>query len=714
MKELPKKTKSFEEALAIMRQHSVVFYGTVRDIEHHFLCSLTNVEKIASYFRSAAVVLFENDSKDRTRSLLQQWVKKKQEGLEKHLLVRDGVEVLYPLRAHRIAFARNEILRYFKKNKYDERFTFAIHCDLDDRFWSVEYEGVVSCFQYSLEDWQVMTCVNRGKTYYDYWALRCPGSWFTMNIFSCANGGVDYEAKTDEFERLLQSTEGLLPTLSSFNGLGIYHLKTLIKGRYDASYYCDKCKGQKRGCYEDNDHIGLHRDLVMGHGAKVFINVEMQLETRPPKSDLDFDAFFKEASTQLRQKRDPLGHYLLKKGHGQSRVAAACVGKGDGEINNLVSNYAKHVHVWCPVDKQKVPAYENDNVVSHASMEEWSTHKANLFCFTSDCCDYATVRRVLMHRAKAMPVDSVLFFEKLMHFHGFLLQGFKALYEASGLFGIKFHWMYVHDESVCLRVVRNPLWEVDCEEFQAFDWQYYVDHYEDLRYMTKKEVAWEHWMNHGKEEGRSWKEEPPVLVPVPVPVAIPVQPVAVMEEGITFVTEKERQEFDAFDWEAYVWLHDDLRDIINDKNQAWQHWTHYGKSEKRLNTFDWVAYSKHVGINDGKRKAIMHWVEQGRPDFYEPVKTKPEACAESCDDLLFDWRYYVDLHDDLRQVIQTEGDARQHWESHGKKENRVCHDFNWLSYLSLNPDLMAAGIDDRQKAIQHWLHHGKEENRPRE
>ena len=98
------------------------------------------------------------------------------------------------------------------------------------------------------------------------------------------------------------------------------------------------------------------------------------------------------------------------------------------------------------------------------------------------------------------------------------------------------------------------------EVFDLFDWDEYIEHYPDLQGITNKEDAWNHWINHGKNEGR------------------------------TFFKKKQQDE-SLFNWMKYVTHYSDLQGIIN-KEDAWNHWINHGKNEGR--TF----FKKNIVEND--------------------------------------------------------------------------------------------------------------------
>jgi hypothetical protein len=82
----------------------------------------------------------------------------------------------------------------------------------------------------------------------------------------------------------------------------------------------------------------------------------------------------------------------------------------------------------------------------------------------------------------------------------------------------------------------------------------------------------------------------------------------------------------------------------------------------------------------------------------------------------FDWKLYVDLNDDVRQVYNSEEAATQHYLYEGHAQNRrysVKHlpvDFDWKVYLALNRDVYNV-CKTRGAAIMHYELHGHLESR---
>lgn len=131
------------------------------------------------------------------------------------------------------------------------------------------------------------------------------------------------------------------------------------------------------------------------------------------------------------------------------------------------------------------------------------------------------------------------------------------------------------------------------KEYENFNWELYVDKYIDLKHITEKESAWNHWTNHGKSEGR------------------------------TLENMKENNEYKIFDWKTYVNNYQDLCKIEN-KDAAWFHWINHGKKEGRTSTnlknneyegFLWETYIENyqdLELIDNKDEAWSHWINHGK------------------------------------------------------------------------------------------------------
>jgi hypothetical protein len=288
-----------------------------------------------------------------------------------------------------------------------------------------------------------------------------------------------------------------------------------------------------------------------------------------------------------------------------------------------------------------------------------------------------------------------------------------AFYEYTQKYNIRFEYIGINgknDTNVAIKIIENPnisKIEITSDFFKyedayiQFDWIKYIEMNIDIKHIKCKEEAWDHWILHGKNEGRQY-----FVKKIPIIISDPI-------------TEDEKNKFD---WIKYIELNSDLKHI-NNKETAWDHWIHHGKHEGRQtsvkenedkNMFDWKKYTtKNNDLQNikSKEEAWEHWIHhgkhEGRKFFFKKI----------CDDKKnFDWKSYIENNNDLIH-INTEQDAWYHWIHYGKNEGRTILDnnfikfsnFDWRYYIENNKDLNH--IHTKDGAWEHWFYHGKYENR---
>jgi hypothetical protein len=88
-----------------------------------------------------------------------------------------------------------------------------------------------------------------------------------------------------------------------------------------------------------------------------------------------------------------------------------------------------------------------------------------------------------------------------------------------------------------------------------FDWKSYIHYYNDLLNIQNKNDAWNHWIQHGKKEGRVFCDINKLSM--------------------------NTKEYVDFTWEDYISNYKDLSSY-NTKQKAWIHWIYFGKIENRV------------------------------------------------------------------------------------------------------------------------------------
>jgi hypothetical protein len=289
------KILSLDEAKNKVKNTNIIIYSSIRNIEQYFAKSFSNIDKISSIFDNVLCIIFENDSSDNTRNLLIDW-KKVAAKQKKHIILEDDLVNKMHSRTQRLAYCRNSILKYIFENKLENTYEYALHCDLDEVFWEINVDRILTCFQYDLGQWDMMGSINEDFYYYDYWALRHKDSYFANNVFStCYYPKQDYRQHTKTFSRIVleasRSDIKLIPVQSCFNGMGLYKLKSMKGCSYSGLHKCGICQDSRcnigvdaRNFSESTDdceHVNLHREMIDKNNSKLYINTEMKLKIKP-------------------------------------------------------------------------------------------------------------------------------------------------------------------------------------------------------------------------------------------------------------------------------------------------------------------------------------------------------------------------------------------------------------------------------------------------
>jgi len=722
------------ESKNVLKSFNVIIYGTIRDIEQHFIKSFTNLDLLCGFFNHVYIIIFENDSIDNTRNLLTTWASFHNTNITKHLILEENLNTMFPQRAHRLAYCRNQIVNYIFNNNLQNDYTYAIHCDLDDRFWSLDYDSICNCFQYDLNSWDAMFPINTNSSYYDYWALRCNATWFHKNIFCCE---IENNEKCKEFVNhipefynfLKNNKNTLVPVQSAFNGIGIYKLSAMIQGRYNADYICNTCKGANIGCLEDNDHIGLHKTMIQNQ-CKLFMNTKMCIENKLD-SYVSYSTFIINLKNIPNIQKDPLKYVLYQKIVEQNSVWLHFSMKL-GKYENLISNFTtNNIITFCIHDNDVFSnTLINNNVVKYIgnlykNINQFILNQGDaLLSFIHiDFNNYHYTKHMFSKLHKKIKNGCIIVIEKFINFNEYLLNDLHAFYEFTQRYNIQFEYIGMNgahsfsnsNTNVALRIINNPTIskiEITSDLFMyedtyiQFDWIKYIENNKDLTHVHCKEDAWEHWLYHGKNEGRQYYTKKVQVI-----------------DPLAFEND--------FDWETYIELNPDLRHVKN-KEEAWEHWIHHGKKEGRqyetikvekkesleevedIKSFDWKKYiekNKDLKSLKTKEEACEHWIHHGKHEgrqYY--VKQKYDVKSE------FDWKYYIENNSDLKN-LKTPEEAWNHWNQYGKHEGRNSvnknfvkfSNFDWKYYIENNSDL--SNLKTKEEAWDHWCNHGKNENR---
>ena len=262
----PKKYQS-DNLAQFLKSKTITFVGCARDCGAKVSESIQLAHQLGSYFGSHQVVIFENDSKDETRSVLRRMAS---DGSIK-LIERDNLDESLPFRTQRLSFARNILLEQVRQNDSDLFCVMDLDGIIGDNFST---EGFLSNFA-SFDCWDAVFPANT-NTYYDIWAFRhddiCPGDYERrLNVMNPVLGsGFLFDICLTNLQKLdFKGMSGWLPVSSAFGGMGIYKTKEFAHSNYF---------GTLDG-YEVCEHVHFHEKAQV-NGAMLYINPEFLVNSK--------------------------------------------------------------------------------------------------------------------------------------------------------------------------------------------------------------------------------------------------------------------------------------------------------------------------------------------------------------------------------------------------------------------------------------------------
>jgi hypothetical protein len=212
-----------------MMQEKVIICGVVKNAGNYLEKSLELCIEISKKFSHSKIVIYENNSEDNTKSILQQYSDN-----PKFKIISEDISYDYikkssqvwaftkvtgsdhPCRIEQISNARNKVLDEIRKLEYDN-YDYVIWIDLDTTIFSTDIERSFD----NKEQWDVLYAngMDYNGVYYDMYAYRDKnenalgpeiiGDYYWDNIHK------------KSFKIPSHSSE-LIPVVSAFGGLGIY------------------------------------------------------------------------------------------------------------------------------------------------------------------------------------------------------------------------------------------------------------------------------------------------------------------------------------------------------------------------------------------------------------------------------------------------------------------------------------------------------------
>jgi len=212
------------DSMAHLKKMRLAVCGLARNCASKLPANIKFIESLSTYFESTTIVVVENDSKDNTRNILNNWA-----GSFTSVHLIDGVvpateksvettaNPYYSVkRVSRLAALRNQYLDFLKAQAVEPDFVLVLDFDVD----RISLEGVLDSFTREA-DWDVATAYGYSlsptllERYHDTYALVPLGE---ENILQLETG---LKAIQRNWKQDIASSE-LVRVYSAFGGLAIY------------------------------------------------------------------------------------------------------------------------------------------------------------------------------------------------------------------------------------------------------------------------------------------------------------------------------------------------------------------------------------------------------------------------------------------------------------------------------------------------------------
>lgn len=256
-----------------MSQSRVVICCMVRNCAPALKRNIPQIEKLRSLFLESRVVVIENDSKDDTKSILQNWadthegIVVKSKDFHSETIPRKTGNVLPAFSFHRISRMssyRNLYMEELERLDFDADYVIVVDPDVH----SFSVEGIANTFGQPVS-WDMVSSNGKGVhhafrglyryyVYYDAYALQKTN---------------DIRSQTPELILQhqhvfagLEKGDPMIGVFSGFNGLGIYRMEAIKGLRYIPEENHDE--NVEVWC----EHVSLHKQMAERGFHRIYIN----------------------------------------------------------------------------------------------------------------------------------------------------------------------------------------------------------------------------------------------------------------------------------------------------------------------------------------------------------------------------------------------------------------------------------------------------------
>lgn len=261
-----------------MRGERAVFVGLARDCATALPAVLENLAHRAAVFAQSAFLFVENDSRDATRAILDDWCAGREHAT---VLSPESPDIFSRQRTIRLASLRNQLVAAVRSRFADFDLLVILDCDNINATPMTDMAGFTRAVDFLFADRsRAAVFANTSSLYFDMWALRhperCPDDiWEAVMDHVLSHRVSDRQAFDAAFAPRLFELPSDAPPMEvelAFGGLGIYRLARVLANaaRYEG-YKAKTVAGEPCDIgWERCEHVTFHAGL-RAQGGRLFV-----------------------------------------------------------------------------------------------------------------------------------------------------------------------------------------------------------------------------------------------------------------------------------------------------------------------------------------------------------------------------------------------------------------------------------------------------------
>ena len=223
----------------------IVICGTVRDAQPVLSLLETRIAAILQDFTLVRIVLYENDSRDNTTTILNTW--KRRRNWNMHIISESKIT---ESRTVTLAHARNKIWSAIRA--IPQPIDYVLMMDMDEV--NLHLSFVPECFNLP-DDW-MGCCANQYTIYYDMWALRAPG-WVECDWVLDCHYNVPRRIAAVKH---IPASHAPIKVQSCFGGATLYKYRHALEHLVSSNSSLATYQGERRHV-KVCEHVAFHESL---------------------------------------------------------------------------------------------------------------------------------------------------------------------------------------------------------------------------------------------------------------------------------------------------------------------------------------------------------------------------------------------------------------------------------------------------------------------